>query len=1205
MNESDGYVAIEVEKFGIAFNEIKNESPKFRIDLELVGRGEHLAWASSGSNKVMSSELSGFSEPLDEQVGNDEIKADDEEDNKGDNEENTENASTISLFTVGCNSFQRTKFIDMTEANVNDLLNSYVLIRIVTIGSNSSVNSPAPAKGKKGAPAAEPESTEEVLTEVYCHIAPLVKDNSGVIEINYSLEDLKSQAPRTVIKDSINGTKSFLTLRMLLDNGFCEYTAGGNVIQWEIASLKNIPGEWTIPLVEPQEKGKAAAKGKGKEPPSEDELREKEMQLISNTLNSQSNVVQYSFTIDPPAADEAGDPEVTAVVSHLPHVALSSGRLEFDNTAAAECAVSEEQTLSSYHQLWSLHWGPSPLIFLHRSTVRQLVDCMTRGGTQLVVKIKKSPPPEPENPEPPVKGKEVPEPVKEIEATGYLDISDLCTPDTKGFTLTLSPVGNGLEDTEAVASVAVMLERPLVSSDTFPVSDVSPVDTISMKSVKDQKNRRDVKKELRTEIASFVKEIATEYVSLYPQPPSQEESMDSRKQHFMYHLSTSGVYHRLKETLKPRIQRVVRERYGARSRALGNTESSIPPAGFSDPEEVPMDEMIGELYVVLVKECNTVLNAMYKSTVIDRDTDELEKESAIDDETETPQQRFFRLFKLAGDAEADKRYNQAEQFHLERIALLKHEVQLSTDPQAPHHAYFQFHEYLMRRAADVLITEKVALAETSEGEDSEANGVSTTVESLREQAREAIYQAINAKKNHWMSYLQLGCLLLETDQQERAGDALLTAIRIQLDDGNENQRIETLDEFKGYESDKLCPVHPMSYVMLTLYYSKIGSPLCARKAIRLAIRSFAEGNYEPAVSTHGKPRRTAVLCLSEGAVFLYEHGMPLLGDLCTQLALDCELAATKKAEERNLPASTIPSIRHMLKKAQAFGHLFRGNVDTAIDDAESCIAVAVDPAQIVKGNLCVARYLSYSSYGDKVDRMIKAFSSALKVLEKNEDYELIPLADYIDMGKSLIHVGRYNDAFESMLIGCRVYPSSSLFHLVGICCIRLDRMIDAEDALHEANLLDNRNPEVWAYLCILCLSTDGHRLQEGMKCSDQALRLGLSNAAILREIATAYIAVDKLRYAEDLIRRAMATDSAEGNGKSSSHTRRLLGDVLAAQNHAAQAVDEYQCVIENNEADLETRIAAGRKCLTLLQTLGRNEEVNQLESIINALESSV
>jgi len=40
--------------------------------------------------------------------------------------------------------------------------------------------------------------------------------------------------------------------------------------------------------------------------------------------------------------------------------------------------------------------------------------------------------------------------------------------------------------------------------------------------------------------------------------------------------------------------------------------------------------------------------------------------------------------------------------------------------------------------------------------------------------------------------------------------------------------------------------------------------------------------------------------------------------------------------------------------------------------------------------------------------------------------------------------------------------------------VQLGELCDAEDALTEANVLNNLEPEVWAYLCLLCLDTERH-----------------------------------------------------------------------------------------------------------------------------------
>jgi hypothetical protein len=811
------------------------------VDLELVGSGSEIIWSSSRATSVSLKELTGFVSPSEPDA----------------------ETPAVNLITVGCNSMEKTNFIDMNEKNVNDLVNSFLVVKVVSLPKGGDdAAAAAPAKGKKGgATVAGGESAEEVLIQAYYHLASLVKEKSGSLELNCNFETLKSMETRTVISESLDAASSFLNLRLSLDNGFLEYIAEGNILQWEVSAVNSMPAEWSIPIAAASAGGgKAPAKGKGKgaAEETEEEIRASQMEAITNTLANQSTLVQYKMQIQPPAAptSEEGEeaPHAASPLSALPAVLFTGGRLEFDSAAAAECPVSNEAPLQNNGHLWSLHWGPSALMFLHRSTSRTLSAYLAAGGdSKLAITITKSPPPAAaaDTPVPTKggKGEAPPEPVKEMTCSGFMDIASLATPDSRGvsipFTILIEEdpdgeVDEGVEPkvSRLIGEAAIMLDRPLTLSTSFPTSNLLPVDAISLKQVSSDAMNRDVKKELRNEIASVVKEIAQEYVSMYPQPPGEGEmTAEQRRGHFMFHLSNSGIYHRLKETLKPRIQRVVRERYGARNRALGNVEKKVPAVGYKEAESVPMDELLGELYVVLVKECNTVLNGMYKSTVVARDTQELEKAAVIDDEKETPQQKFFRLFKLAGDAEADRRFYQAEQFHLERIHLLELEVVLNTDPQAPHHAYFQTHEYFLRRASDALIAERVATAlGLSKSEEAEGT-VSGSVEYMRDKAREFLGHAIKLKSNHWMSHMQMGCLLLESDQQERAGEYLMAAIKLQLEQESErDQKWNSFDEFQGYESDKLCPVHPLSYIMLSLYFTKLEQALNARKAIRMAIR---------------------------------------------------------------------------------------------------------------------------------------------------------------------------------------------------------------------------------------------------------------------------------------------------------------------------------------------------------------------------------
>ena len=216
------------------------------------------------------------------------------------------------------------------------------------------------------------------------------------------------------------------------------------------------------------------------------------------------------------------------------------------------------------------------------------------------------------------------------------------------------------------------------------------------------------------------------------------------------------------------------------------------------------------------------------------------------------------------------------------------------------------------------------------------------------------------------------------------------------------------------------------------------------------------------------------------------------------------------------------------------------------------------------------------------------------------------------LGRLLLLGGRFNQARTILLYACSIYSSATLFMLLGVCYLRLDELEDAEAALVEANLLDNRNASVWAYLSLVCVSSGPHRLVEAERSLEQALRLGQDDAQVLRELATSFMSVDKLQIAEDLIRRALRKEGIDnagsaaamgGNSKytSNARTRRLLADILAGQNQAVKAVEEYQRIIADEGADLKTKLEVAVRCSELLSSLGRDEELVTLKSIIAAL----
>ena len=78
-------------------------------------------------------------------------------------------------------------------------------------------------------------------------------------------------------------------------------------------------------------------------------------------------------------------------------------------------------------------------------------------------------------------------------------------------------------------------------------------------------------------------------------------------------------------------------------------------------------------------------------------------------------------------------------------------------------------------------------------------------------------------------------------------------------------------------------------------------------------------------------------------------------------------------------------------------------------------------------------------------------------------------------------------------------PSTTTWLYLGLSCLRLGELTNAEDALSQANILDHLNPRVWGLMTVLCLNGK-NRLAQAQMCFAEALRLGLEDQEILDEI---------------------------------------------------------------------------------------------------------
>ncbi|XP_005522857.1 PREDICTED: cilia- and flagella-associated protein 70 [Pseudopodoces humilis] len=158
-----------------------------------------------------------------------------------------------------------------------------------------------------------------------------------------------------------------------------------------------------------------------------------------------------------------------------------------------------------------------------------------------------------------------------------------------------------------------------------------------------------------------------------------------------------------------------------------------------------------------------------------------------------------------------------------------------------------------------------------------------------------------------------------------------------------------------------------------------------------------------------------------------------------------------------------------------------------------CEAIRINPMNpnvwAQKGHLC---YLQKD-----FDKAKDCYERVISFVEDAVDIHFV----YLRLGSIYLEEKEYGRAKQIFLLACDNSASCLTWLGVGIACYRLEEMLEAEDALSEANALNNTNAEVWGYLTLICLQ--GGRQLEAEQCYKYTVKLGLQNDALLREIRAA------------------------------------------------------------------------------------------------------
>jgi len=140
---------------------------------------------------------------------------------------------------------------------------------------------------------------------------------------------------------------------------------------------------------------------------------------------------------------------------------------------------------------------------------------------------------------------------------------------------------------------------------------------------------------------------------------------------------------------------------------------------------------------------------------------------------------------------------------------------------------------------------------------------------------------------------------------------------------------------------------------------------------------------------------------------------------------------------------------------------------------------------------------------------------------------------------------------------CQSAPSATSWLGLGLAYYGLEELRNMEDCLSQANILDNQNVIVWGYLAVMCLLTN--RDAEASLAYKEALRLGLNNAELLRDIGQRQLDAGKYSAAEGSLRRCVAL--SEGDAKA----RLLLGSTLMMLSKLDDASEQLDMAIRDGE----------------------------------------
>ncbi|CAH8498466.1 unnamed protein product [Schistosoma intercalatum] len=657
-------------------------------------------------------------------------------------------------------------------------------------------------------------------------------------------------------------------------------------------------------------------------------------------------------------------------------------------------------------------------------------------------------------------------------------------------------------DAQSFIMLEFRLEKPLVKKRTLEEIDqkVSTYITEKQPVVKRHTTAEKAVKEYHKQIAEVANYLLMEFKVMFSdliqtdQLPVDHECTEQMKHELYYSLNTSGKYFAFKERLKFAVIKIVREKF-------------FRTKPFTDQEQLQL--FLRDLFVYLVDEMHIGLKKVFCTR----------------DFTKIPELNFFdpeTLLRYAREAEQNQMYDWAVKYYRERIAR---------NPSSSAYWLDFGVYYLGRNDLEQAATcfHRSLTIDPKQSTGLVLFGLVSAMQNFNEEATDFLEAAVSHDPKNPVLWVILG-LFYETISNDIGVDMALNEAR-RLD-GDEQ---EIVSSPKSESNDNLLINQRQSSNILS-----DGSQNDAPKSgTKISTDIQCESTLIPSTVCE-KPSRMSLFIRT--AEFLLDKNMYSF----TSMALAHELIAQKKEleyqtityEPQTIISNSVPNLQLQtdihtpIQTQSSSDNQNPTNFSTA---GLSTITNRISSTNILfhrvsEYHLLCAR-LSMNSY--KQDLSEAEFNASLIIEADPEAVEawaclghLRYIAGDLNAARScyerclclitwppkdqhilLLRLGsiylqqlKYKEAKDIYLRACKSSPTCATWLGVGKACYRLEELENAEEALTEANYINNRNPEVWAYLSMICLKTN--RCTEAEQSFKYCIKMKLNDTELLNEIHT-------------------------------------------------------------------------------------------------------